>query len=65
MFVEYFFLSFSENEYNKPGNLTTMGLYILAAIWRTFPANSIKEKKGAHHDLLQSKMPCLFYEAQM
>lgn len=46
MFLDYFVLSFSENGYNKPRKLTTVGLNILAAIWRKFPANSIREKRG-------------------
>lgn len=31
-FLDYFILSCSENEYNKPEKLTTMGLNILVAI---------------------------------
>lgn len=45
IFLEFFTLSFSENEYNKPRKLTIMGLKILMAIWRKFPANSIRDKK--------------------
>lgn len=44
-FLKYFILSLSENEYNKPGKLTTMGLNIWVAIWRKFPANSIRDKR--------------------
>lgn len=59
MFVECFVLSFSENEYNKPGKLTTMGLYILAALWRKFPANSVKEKGG--HTMICCNLKCRAY----
>lgn len=44
-FLECFILSFSEHEYNKPGKLTTMGPNILVAIWRTFSASSVRDKR--------------------